>query len=70
MFISSPENAAEFLASSLASGSKLPAAPFGLNYDQESPIRQIDVGGPDQEQRYVLGSKADYGYLTLLIKAG
>ncbi|KJA22647.1 hypothetical protein HYPSUDRAFT_87246 [Hypholoma sublateritium FD-334 SS-4] len=48
---SAAENAAEFLASSLASGSKLPAAPFGLNYDQESPIRQIDVGGPDQEQR-------------------
>ncbi len=67
MLISVPEHAAEFLASSLASGSKLP---FNLNYDQESPIRQIDVGGPDQEQRYVLGSRADYGYLTLGIKTG
>lgn len=70
MFISLPEHAAEFLANSLASGSKLPAAPFNLNYDQESPIRQIDVGGPDQEQRYVHESTANHGYLTILIKAG
>lgn len=25
---------------------------FNLNYDSESPIRRIDVGGPDQQQRY------------------
>jgi hypothetical protein len=25
---------------------------FNLNYDDESPIRRIDIGGPDQHLRY------------------
>jgi hypothetical protein len=24
---------------------------FNLNYDDESPLRRIDIGGPDQQQR-------------------
>ncbi|KAF9485841.1 hypothetical protein BDN70DRAFT_870738 [Pholiota conissans] len=44
------ESGAELL-NSLASGSKASSQPFRLNYDQETPLRTIDVGGPDQEQR-------------------
>ncbi|KAF8888452.1 SNF2 family N-terminal domain-containing protein [Gymnopilus junonius] len=33
-----------------SSGRKV-AGGFSLNYDMETPIRPIDVGGPDQEQR-------------------
>lgn len=25
---------------------------FHLRYDNETPIRSVDVGGPDQQQRY------------------
>ncbi|KAF8958574.1 SNF2 family N-terminal domain-containing protein [Flammula alnicola] len=50
---STADNDVEFLASALASSSRMVgAAPeFRLNYDQETPVRAIDVGGPDQEQR-------------------
>ncbi|KAF8176997.1 SNF2 family DNA-dependent ATPase [Pholiota molesta] len=44
------EIAGGFIHSSLASGSK-PATDFNLYYDKETPLRTIDVGGPDQEQR-------------------
>ena len=28
------------------------ASGFNLNYDAVTPLRSVDVGGPDQEQRY------------------
>jgi hypothetical protein len=28
------------------------AGGFSLNYDATTPLRSVDVGGPDQEQRY------------------
>ncbi|KAF8134681.1 SNF2 family N-terminal domain-containing protein [Mycena galopus ATCC 62051] len=41
---------ASFLSSSLGS-SPVAAGGFGLNYDRETPIHAIDVGGHDQEER-------------------
>ncbi|KAF7373229.1 SNF2 family DNA-dependent ATPase [Mycena sanguinolenta] len=41
---------ASFLSSSLSS-SPMAAGGFGLNYDSETPIRAIDVGGHDQEEK-------------------
>ncbi|RDB23958.1 putative ATP-dependent helicase C23E6.02 [Hypsizygus marmoreus] len=41
-----------FLASALArSPAKQNVSGFRLNYDHETPIRSIDLGGPDQQQR-------------------
>ncbi|KAK0459781.1 SNF2 family DNA-dependent ATPase [Desarmillaria tabescens] len=44
---------AEFLSSSMARGRRSigGAGGFSLNYDDETPIRSIDVGGPDQQQK-------------------
>ena len=28
------------------------ASGFCLNYDATTPLRSVDMGGPDQEQRY------------------
>jgi hypothetical protein len=41
---------AQFLSSSFRSSPQV-AGGFQLNYDRETPIRAIDVGGPDQEER-------------------
>ncbi|KAJ6490225.1 SNF2 family DNA-dependent ATPase [Mycena vitilis] len=41
---------ASFLSSSLSS-SPIVAGGFQLNYDQETPLRAIDIGGPDQAER-------------------
>ncbi|KAJ7255040.1 SNF2 family N-terminal domain-containing protein, partial [Mycena haematopus] len=41
---------ATFLSSSLSS-SPVAAGGFGLNYDRETPIHAIDIGGHDQEER-------------------
>ncbi|KAJ6476379.1 SNF2 family DNA-dependent ATPase [Mycena sanguinolenta] len=41
---------ASFLSNSLSS-SPMAAGGFGLNYDSETPIRAIDVGGHDQEEK-------------------
>ncbi|CAA7262708.1 unnamed protein product [Cyclocybe aegerita] len=44
--------AAPFMTQSLASlGNAGRGGGFKLNYDVETPLRAIDVGGPDQEQR-------------------
>ena len=43
---------AGFLSSSLGPTPKRGGAGgFNLNYDQDTPLRVIDVGGPDQERR-------------------
>jgi len=44
---------ADLLVNGLASGPLKTAGPggFRLNYDKETPLRQIDLGGPDQQQR-------------------
>ncbi|KAJ7762016.1 SNF2 family DNA-dependent ATPase [Mycena maculata] len=41
---------ASFLSSSFSSSPHV-AGGFQLNYDQETPIRSIDIGGPDQQER-------------------
>ncbi|KAJ7085372.1 SNF2 family DNA-dependent ATPase [Mycena belliarum] len=41
---------AGFLSSSLSSSPRM-AGGFQLNYDQETPVRAIDIGGHDQEQK-------------------
>uniref|UniRef100_A0A8H7XLY1 Uncharacterized protein n=1 Tax=Psilocybe cubensis TaxID=181762 RepID=A0A8H7XLY1_PSICU len=47
------DNHTSFLASALSSPARAGASrsTFHLNYDQETPIRPIDVGGPDQQQK-------------------
>jgi hypothetical protein len=47
------DDAVDFLSSSLGSPSKAgkSSGGFRLNYDYETPIRSIDVGGADQAQR-------------------
>ncbi|KDR65835.1 hypothetical protein GALMADRAFT_131232 [Galerina marginata CBS 339.88] len=49
----SAANDVEFLASAIDSSraSGAGGGGFRLNYDQETPLRAIDVGGPDQDQR-------------------
>jgi hypothetical protein len=44
---------ASFLSSSLSS-SPVVAGGFQLNYDQETPLRAIDIGGHDQEEKFVI----------------
>jgi hypothetical protein len=34
--------------------SRRAAGDFNIHYDTETPLRPIDIGGPDQEQRCVL----------------
>ena len=47
------DDVADLLLNGLPSGPLKPAGPggFRLNYDTETPLRQIDLGGPDQQQR-------------------
>nr|GAT50264.1 SNF2 family DNA-dependent ATPase [Mycena chlorophos] len=42
---------ASFLSSSFSSSPAVPMGTFGLNYDQDTPLRSIDIGGEDQEQK-------------------
>jgi len=35
------------------SSGKAVAGGFALRYDTQTPLRAIDVGGPDQEMKYV-----------------
>ncbi|KAK0197054.1 SNF2 family DNA-dependent ATPase [Armillaria mellea] len=51
---SQPMADAEFLSSSMDPGRRSiggGAGGFGLHYDDATPIRSIDVGGPDQQQK-------------------
>ncbi|KAK0450917.1 SNF2 family DNA-dependent ATPase [Armillaria borealis] len=51
---SQPMADAEFLSSSMGPSRRSiggGAGGFGLNYDDATPIRSIDVGGPDQQQK-------------------
>ena len=59
---------AEFLADAFVSraGGRKVAGGFSLNYDVETPIRPIDVGGPDQEQRFVCVATLFKPNLTVL----
>ncbi|PPQ94269.1 hypothetical protein CVT25_004926 [Psilocybe cyanescens] len=53
------DNDASFLASIVSSPGPQagPSRPdFRIHYDQETPLRSIDVGGPDQQKRRVLTS--------------
>ncbi|KIJ64280.1 hypothetical protein HYDPIDRAFT_175635 [Hydnomerulius pinastri MD-312] len=52
--------AATLAASTGLIHSKLASSGFGLRYDTETPVRRIDVGGPDQEQRM-----ADFVYNSI-----
>ncbi|KIM41993.1 hypothetical protein M413DRAFT_71424 [Hebeloma cylindrosporum] len=47
------DDVADLLVNGLPSGPLKTAGPggFRLNYDKETPLRQIDLGGPDQQQR-------------------
>ncbi|KAJ7619382.1 SNF2 family DNA-dependent ATPase [Roridomyces roridus] len=54
---------ASFLSSSFTSSPYVPGG-FQLNYDQDTPVRAIDVGGDDQEERmadFVTRSFEDVG---------
>ncbi|KAJ7058180.1 SNF2 family DNA-dependent ATPase [Mycena amicta] len=42
---------ASFLSSSFSSSPAAPASTFQLNYDNDTPLRSIDLGGEDQEQK-------------------
>jgi hypothetical protein len=43
---------ASFLSSSFSSSPQVPGG-FQLNYDRETPLRAIDLGGDDQQEKFV-----------------
>ncbi|KAF7320877.1 SNF2 family DNA-dependent ATPase [Mycena chlorophos] len=57
---------ASFLSSSLSSSPAVPMGTFGLNYDQDTPLRSIDIGGEDQQQKCVACSPLSSILLTCI----